>query len=116
VKDTLVERGGEAGGELACDVDSLILGQAADAPQKRAEIFAVDVLHREEVKPRNLTDIVDAADVRMSDLSRDTDLAPKALDSFLVSREFFGEELQGHGLLEREVVSMIDFAHATPPD
>ena len=38
--------GCEAGAELAGDLDGLVAGKAADPPQERAEVFAVDILHR----------------------------------------------------------------------
>ena len=37
--------------------------EPADAAQQRAELFAVDVLHREEGVAVHFVDVVDAADV-----------------------------------------------------
>ena len=46
MQDALGVRGGEAGAQLARDFDCFVRGQAANAAQERAEIFAVHVFHR----------------------------------------------------------------------
>ena len=51
MEDAPLVRRGEAGAELTRDLGGLVLGKSADAPQRRGEIFAVDVLHREEQRP-----------------------------------------------------------------
>ena len=58
-------RGREPGADLPRDLERLVLGQPADAPQRRGEIFAVDVLHRQEEMSVRLADVVHAADVRV---------------------------------------------------
>jgi hypothetical protein len=42
---------GQAGAELTSDLQGLVDGQAANAPQKRGEVFAVHVLHGEKAWP-----------------------------------------------------------------
>ena len=58
-------RGREARTQLAGDLDRLALRQAANAAQERSEVLAVDVLHRQEVAMVDLTDVEDAAHVRV---------------------------------------------------
>ena len=41
-----VVRGGQAGAELAGDLQRLVLRQPPDAPQQRGQILAVHVFHR----------------------------------------------------------------------
>ena len=54
----------------------LISGQPPDAPQQ-TQILAIDVLHRKMRCLVEFADIVNAADVRMRDLSRNSDLIVK---------------------------------------
>ena len=68
--DAALVRRGEPGADLARDLERAIFGEAADAPQQRREILAVDVLHRQERAAVDLVDVVDAADVRVRDLPR----------------------------------------------
>ena len=51
-------------------LERLVFGQASDAAQRRGEILAVDVLHREEELAVDFADVVHAADVRMRHLAR----------------------------------------------
>ena len=52
------------------DSASLVLGQAPDAAQQRGQVFAVDVLHRDEVPPLEVADVVDATDAGVGHLER----------------------------------------------
>ena len=45
-------RGGQAGADLARNLDGLVLREAADAPQQRRQILAVHVLHGQERRGR----------------------------------------------------------------
>ena len=51
VDDAALVRRGEAGADLARDLERALLGEAADALQQRREVLAVDVLHRQERVP-----------------------------------------------------------------
>ena len=113
----LLVRGGEARAELARDLQRLVRRQPADAAQQRREVLAVDVLHRQEVLPVDLADVVDAADVRMRDLPRDAHLVARTGRAVvLVARDRVGQELQRDRLAERQVVGAIDLAHAASPE
>ena len=105
-------RGGQPGAELARDLDCLGRRQAADASHQRAQVFAVDVFHREEVEAVDLSEIVHAADVGMRHLPGQAHLVTEALDRGLALRERFGQELKGHLLIQAQVVGAIDLAHA----
>ena len=78
MQHALFVRGGESGAELARDLERLVAGQPADAPQQRAQVFAIHVFHREEVQPFDFAEVVDAADVGMRDLPGDADLVAES--------------------------------------
>ena len=65
MQDPALVRGGESRADLSCELDGFVLRQPADAPQKRAEVLAIDVLHRQEVHALDHADVVDAAHVGM---------------------------------------------------
>jgi hypothetical protein len=65
VQHALVVRGREARTQLPGDLDRLVLRQAANATRERSEVLAADVLHRQEVAIIDLTDVEDAAHVRV---------------------------------------------------
>ena len=87
MQDALLVRGREPGAQLAGDLERLVGGKPPDAPQQRAEVLAVDVLHREEVQAFHFAEIVDAADVRMRHLARDAHLVAETLQRLLVVRD-----------------------------
>ena len=112
MEDALGVRGGEAGAQLARDFDSFVRWQSADAAQQRAEIFAVDVFHRQIRLAFDLAEIVHAADIGMRDLARDADFIVEAAEGGWIARGHFGQEFERHLLAEREIVRAIDFSHA----
>jgi len=59
----------------------------------------------------DLTDIVNAADVRMRHLTRKPDLITKALNRRGILTEGLGKKLECHRLTQREVVGAIYLAH-----
>ncbi len=71
-------RRGQAGAELARDLESLVAREPADPPEQRREVFPLDELHRQEVLAVGLPDVVDAAHVRVGDLPRRLDLVQEA--------------------------------------
>lgn len=103
--------GREPGTELARDVDRLVFGQAADAPEERREVLPIHVFHREEVVPLELPDIEDAADVRVRHLPGRADLPVKPGQRGGVAQERLRQKLQGDRLIELEVVGAIDLTH-----
>ena len=78
VQDAAIMGRSQTRAELPREFERLLRWQSSNAPQKRGEIFAVHVLHREEVLAVGLADVVDTADVRMGHLARDADLVLEA--------------------------------------
>ena len=104
--------GGDAGAQLARDLDRLVLRDAADAPEQRREVLAVDVLHRQEPAPVGVAEVVQAADVLVRHLARDAQLVVELRERRVVDGGAFRQELQRDRLIEREVVGAIHLAHA----
>ena len=111
MQHALLVRGGEPRGDLARDVERLVLREAPDAAQQRREVLAVHELHREEVLPLGLADVPHAADRRVRDLARHAHLAVEALEALGVALERARQELEGDRLLELQVVGAVDLAH-----
>ena len=61
--DTPLVGRGQARRDLPRHLERALHREPADATQQRAELFAVDVLHREEGVAVHFVDVVDAADV-----------------------------------------------------
>ena len=85
VEDALLVRGVEARAELPRDVDRLVHGQVADPLEEGREVFAVHVLHREKMAALDLADVVNAADVRVRDLTREAHLRVKTREERFVA-------------------------------
>ncbi len=105
-------RGGEPGADLTRDLERAILRKAADAPQQRREIFAVDVLHRQEGAAVELVDVIDAADVRVRHLPRHAHFGVELRQPRRIAIDVRGKELQRDGLPELQIVGAVDLAHA----
>ena len=73
---------------------ALSCGQPADPAEERREVLAVDVLHRQEVQPVDLAEVVDAADVRVRDLPRDPHLVAEPRQRRFGSRSRRRQELE----------------------
>ena len=63
-------RGCEPGADLTGDLEPALLGEPADALEQCAEVLAVDIFHRQERRPIDFVDVVDAADVGVRHLTR----------------------------------------------
>ena len=70
MQQSVIVRGGESGADLVRGFQSLVRRHAANAAQQRSQVLAVDVLHGEEVLALDLADVVNAADIRMRNLTR----------------------------------------------
>src|SRR5262249_22217797 len=90
-----------------------VAGEPSDAAQQRAEVLAIDVLHREKIQALHLAEIVDAADIGMGYLACDADLAAEPLERRLVVRDRLGQEFERHLLVERQIVGAVTLAHAS---
>ena len=113
VEDAFVVSGGESQSELSGNLRRLVGRKPADAPKERPQILAIDILHRQKVKPAGLTDVMNPADVGMGDLAGDTNLGSKALQPLFVFGKFLRQKFESHGLLQGEIVGVVHLAHAT---
>ena len=114
-------RGRERRDHLTHDRQALGGGEGALAPNATRERLAFEKLHREiddrgAVRARVIADVVDPADVGVSDLARQVDLALEALDGDLVGGVARMDRFEGHRLAELEVLGFVHFAHSTPRD
>ena len=112
VKHPEVVRGSETGTELTRRLDGLVRGQAADAAEQRREILAVDVLHRQEMLSVGLAQVINPADVRVRDLTRDANLVVEPGQRRRLGRHRTGQELERHRLRQLQVVGAVDLAHS----
>ena len=87
-------RGGDAGAELARDVDGLVLRQAADPAQQRRQILAVHVLHRQEPAAFVIAEIVETADVLVRHLAGDSQLGVELREPIGIGGDAGGQELE----------------------
>jgi len=111
VNDAALVRGGDAGAQLAGDVDRLVRREAADAAEQRREIFAVDILHGQEAAAVGVAQVVEAADVLVGDLAGDAQLVVELGEARGVGGDPLGQELERNRLVEGEVVGAVDLAH-----
>jgi len=108
-------RGSQSSADFARELDGFVLRQTTDAADQRGQVFPVQVLHRNEVRAFQESDVIDAADVGVRDLPGDTHLAATPrLRGF--AHACTAEEFQGHRLVENQVVDPIHLAHAAWPD
>src|SRR5579863_54797 len=105
-------RCGQTGTELARNVESFIFGKASNASQQRRQIFAVNILHGEEVVALDIAHVVHAANIGVRNASRDPHFVLESLKQSLIARSFVGKELESHLLAEREIIGPIDLTHA----
>jgi hypothetical protein len=130
VDDAVFMGGGEAGAELAGDVESFVGGDAADAAEEGGEVFAIDEFHGEEGMRGglcrrggsgggfwgqsgggNFAEVEDAADIRVRDLAGEADFASEAGERVGIAGERGREKFQSDGLAEFQIFSAVDFAH-----
>jgi hypothetical protein len=69
VEKSGIVRGSKACAYLVCCLQSLIGGQPADAAQQGRKILAVDVFHGQKVLTVHLTNVVNAAHIRVRNLA-----------------------------------------------
>ena len=111
MNDAVLVRGGKPGAHLAGNLEGLVRWQVPDAAQQGGQVFAVHVLHGEELQAVGFADIEDAADVGMGNLAGDADFAVEARHGRAILGDGFRQEFQRHRLAELEVFGAIDFAH-----
>ncbi len=117
VDDAGFVRGGKARRHLLGEDECAIDGQPAIGPQDRGEVRSLHVRHRDVSDAADLSEIVNADDVFVSDLSGEHELALEApleiAGRFGVLERLRTDHLDGDGPLERLVPGLVDRAHAT---
>jgi hypothetical protein len=116
MQDAAVVRGRKARAHLPRDFDAFVGRQAADSPQQRREVLAVDELHGQEVTPIHVADVIHAAHVGMRDLARDPNLVEEPFEARRLAADFFRQELERNGLTELQILRPVDFSHAAASD
>jgi hypothetical protein len=99
--------------ELASDLQRFVRRQATDAAQQRFEIFAVDVLHRQERHAVDFADVVDSADVRVRHAAREPCFRQQLVDEARIRDQRSVHELQSDRDGEAQVIAQVDAAHAS---
>ena len=107
-----IVRGVKAGTDLTRELNGFIDGKTAHAPQKRRELFTLDVFHRQKVASICFTDVVNATDVLVTDLSRHAHFTMKAGERSAVAQELIGKKLEGDGLAQLEIFGAVDLTHS----
>jgi len=116
VDDALIVRRREPGADLPGELRRLVARQSADPEQQRREVLAVHVLHRDEVVPAGVADVVDTADVRVRHPARGAHLVEEQGEPVGIPAEPGRQELERHRLPELEVVGPVDLTHAAPAE
>ena len=97
--------------DLRGEAQSVILRQGAFV-QPVGQRLALQVFHHKEVDIVLAADIVEAADVGMTQAGYSSRFALKPLSDFRASREMCRENFDCDGAVKTSVLSPVDFAHA----
>ena len=105
VEVALLVRVGKSGAHAEDDAERVLdreLGEAVrlHGADDGTDVLAVDVLHGDEVRAVDLTDVEDLDDVRVRQRGRDAGLAEQHLDEALVLRHLREDPLDDDQLLE----------------
>ena len=92
------------------------LREAAEAPQRRRQVLAIDELHRQKQLSFRFADVVDATDVGMRHLPRRADLRVELRQTLRITAQPRRQELQRDGLAQPEIVGAIDLTHPAAPE
>ena len=102
-------RSSEACAQLLCDLQRFVRWQPPDSAHQRRQIFAIHKLHGQErvfaslatvSDITDLSNIKDAADVRMRDLPRQTYFTRETLQRLFCLRQRPWQKFQRHRLAE----------------
>src|SRR5690348_3789745 len=86
-----------------------------NSTQQGCKILAVDVLHREKSQVLELSDVVNAANIRMRYLTRVADFSMEHLKPVRIFREGARQEFESDRMAELEVIRSINLAHTSAP-
>ena len=116
VDDAARVGGGQAVGDLGGDGQGLGRGQGAALDLGPQALAAAEGHGDEHAPVLALADLVDGADVRVVEDGGGLGLVDEALAGLGVVDELRGQELEGDGAAELEVVGLVDDAHAAAAD
>jgi hypothetical protein len=102
-------------GDLDGQVEDFISAQRL-SPDAMFERVALQELHGDEAPPFVLVDVIDGADVGMVQGRSRLGFTLESLQRVAVSRQLFGQELQGNGAPEAGVLGLVDHTHAAPAE
>ena len=106
-----IVRMGDGVGELDGDAQ-VFAGIQRTRGEPRAQRFAVDHLHRDEVQTAGVTDLVDRADVRMVERCCGASFADHAPASIGIVRELTRQQFQRNVAPECRIVRAIHLPHS----
>ena len=90
--------------------------QMANPSQQSREIFAIDILHRQEMYwiaiNKRLSNVIYAADIGMRDITRRSNLTMKAGEYGAVIGKSRREKFERDQLMKRQILGLVDLAHA----
>ena len=95
-----------------CDLNGFVRGRLAHTTKDGREIFAIDIFHGDKVQPIGFSDVVNAADIGMRNLSCDPHLVMESLELVGVVRKRRRKELERDRLPQLQIVRPIDLPHA----
>src|SRR5262245_37898640 len=81
--------------QLERDLHTLVDRESSDSTKQCGKVFPIHVLHRQVQLALSLADVVDAAHIRMRDLSRKSHFITQSVSSALVDSDG-SQEFQGH--------------------
>ena len=97
VEHAALVRRGQPCADLPRELERPFRREATDAAEQRAELLAVDELHREERVALDFVDVVDAADVRMRHLPRHPHFVVELHQPRGIAIDFGGRNLRATG-------------------
>ncbi len=107
----------QAARHLSDDVDCLEDRQPTDPAQTLLQVFAVEVLHHQEYQPIGRgAEVGHVDDVGVADATGGLGLDEELLHNFRLPGKPVVQHLDGHRLLENDMLGAVDDAHATLAD
>ena len=103
---------GQPFGDLAGDGDGPAGPDRARPADELLEVFALDVLHADELDQAGLAQVVEAADVAVGDLAGVLELGLEPLHGGRVEAELRPDDLESHHFLELLVKGFVNRTHA----
>ncbi len=84
--------------------------------QSLSQRLSLQVLHHKEIDPVLATDVVDVADVRMTEGGERLGLALEALLQRRIAGNVLGQDFDGNRAIEARIGGLVDLSHAARTD